>query len=96
MMRAGGVEVGRLVMCGKAAASTVTPGIIADTTGLPVDCVAIPETSSLGAGILARCLVEPRRGLVALADEMRPSVRRVEPGPGSHAARAVLEEYLAS
>ena len=81
MMAAGGVNVGRLVMCGKAAASTVTPGIIADTTGVPVDCVAIPETSSLGAAVLARGLVEPKPGLACLADEMKPAVRRVEPEP---------------
>ena len=31
-----------------------SPVIIADTSGLPVDCVTIPETSSLGAAILAR------------------------------------------
>jgi xylulokinase len=43
LMGAGGVGVNRLVMCGKAAASTVTPVIIADTTGLPVDCVMIHE-----------------------------------------------------
>lgn len=96
MMKNGGVEVGRLVMCGKAAASAVTPAIIADTTGLPVDCVAIPETSSLGAAILARCLVQPDVGLAALADRMRPPVRRVLPGPGAEAARAVLSEYLES
>ncbi len=96
MMAAGGVEVSRLVMCGKAAASAVTPGIIADTTGLPVDCVTIPETSSLGAAVLARGLVEPEQGLVALADEMKPPVRRVEPGSGSTAAREMLHEYISS
>jgi sugar (pentulose or hexulose) kinase len=96
LMSAGGVEVSRLVMCGKAAASTATPGIIADTTGLPVDCVTIPETSSLGAAVFARCLVEPETGLVALADEMKPPVRRVEPGAGSLAARARLHEYISA
>jgi xylulokinase len=96
MMAAGGVDVSRLVMCGKAAASMVTPGIIADTTGLPVDCVTIPETSSLGAAVLARGLVEPKPGLVALADEMKPPVRRVEPGSGSTAAREMLHEYISS
>jgi len=95
MMKKGGVEVGRLVMCGKAAASTVTPGIIADTTGLPVDCVTIPETASLGAAMLARGLVEPDTGLVTLTDRMGPPVRRVDPGPGSPAARERLQEYLA-
>jgi len=95
MMKRGGVEVERLMMCGKAATSTVTPGIIADTTGLPVDCVSIPETSAHGAAILGRLLVERDGRLAALADRMRPPVRRVEPGGGSAAARAVLEEYLA-
>ncbi len=95
-MREGGVDASRLVMCGRAAASAVTPGIIADTTGLPVDCVAVPETSSLGAAVLARCLVEPGTGLAALADAMRPALRRVEPGAGSSTARAMLEEYIDS
>lgn len=83
-------------MCGKAAASSVTPGIIADTTGLPIDCVTIPETGSLGAAVFARALLEPHSGLVELADAMKPPVKRVEPGPGTAEARARLEEYLQS
>jgi xylulokinase len=90
----GGVTVRRLVMCGKAATSGVTPGILADTTGLPVDCMTVPETSSVGAAVLARLLVEPGASLVALADAMRPPARRVEPGPGREAARARYERYL--
>jgi len=96
MIGEGGVAVNRLVMCGKAAASIVTPGIIADTSGLPVDCVTIPETSSLGAAMCARALVEPDVGLVELADAMKPPARRVEPGPGKAEARERLEEYLLS
>jgi hypothetical protein len=61
-----------------------------------VDCVTIPETSSLGAAVFARCLVEPEPGLVALADEMKPSVRRIEPGAGSTAAKAMLHEYISA
>jgi len=83
-------------MCGKAAASIVTPGIIADTTGLPVDCVTVPETSSLGAAVLARGLMEPDAGLAKLADAMKPPLRRVAPGPGTAEARARLEEYISS
>ena len=77
LMKIGGVTAGRLVMCGGAAASTVTPGIIADTTGLPVDCVTVPETSSIGAAVFARGLVEPAPGLAALADrdEAAPAPR---------------------
>ena len=96
LMKAGGVTVGRLVMCGGAAASTVTPGIIADTTGLAVDCVMVPETSSLGAAVFARGLVEPGPGLAALADEMKPPLRRVQPGAGSAAAQARLHEYISA
>ncbi len=96
IMEKGGVTARRLVMCGKAAVSSVTPGIIADTTGLPVDCVAVPETSSLGAAIFARSLVEPTAGIVPLADAMKSCSRRVEPGPEMAAAHGRLEEYLQS
>ncbi len=101
LMARGRVGVERLVMCGRAAASEVTPGIIADTTGLPVDCSALPETGSLGAAVLAR-LIAPAEGggsppaLAALADEMKPKLRRVAPGPGRAAAAARLREYAAS
>ncbi len=94
MMAQGGISVDRLVMCGKAATSAVTPGIIADTTGLPVDCISLPETSSLGAAMLARALVDPGLSLVSISDSMLPPSARVEPGPGSSEAAARLEEYL--
>ncbi len=96
MMREGEVPVNRLVMSGGAAASSVTPGIIADTTGLPVDCMTMPETSSIGAAILAHALVEPTARLVDLADSMKPPARRIEPGQGQPEAHARLEEYLLS
>jgi sugar (pentulose or hexulose) kinase len=96
MMREGGVSVRRLALCGKAAASSVTPGIIADTTGLPVDCVAIAETSSLGAAVFARALVEQGSALVELADVMKPPALRIEPGVGRAEARSRLEAYLAA
>jgi xylulokinase len=94
MLEAGGVAVRRLVMCGKAATSTVTPGIIADTTGLSVDCMTVPETSSVGAAVFARMLVEPRALLVDLSAAMVPRSRRVGPGPGAPDARARLAAYL--
>ena len=92
--RNGAVE--RLVMSGKAAASSVTPGIIADTIALPVDCVAVPDVSSLGAAVLARALVEPGAGAAELADAMKPRVARIEPGPGRAEAQARFEEYVRS
>jgi sugar (pentulose or hexulose) kinase len=96
MMATGGVRVERLIMCGKAAASTVTPRIIADTTGLPVDCATLPETSSLGAAILACKLVEPARSLAELADVMKPPMQCVQPGQGRGQGARRLEEYLAA
>ena len=80
MMEEGGVPVSRLVMCGKAASSRVTPQIVADTTGLTVDCSTLTEASSLGAAVLARLLLEPASDLAALADAMKPPMRRVLPG----------------
>jgi len=96
MMVAGGVTVRRLAMCGKAAASTVTPGIIADTTGIPVDCVTLPEASAHGAAVLGRLLVEPAGSLAGLSTSMKPKSRTVEPGPGAAEARERLEEYVQS
>jgi xylulokinase len=96
MMERGGVTARRLVMGGKAAISDVTPVIIADTTGLPVDCIDVPETSSLGAAVFARSLVEPHAGLVELADAMKPHSRRIEPGAETSDARRRLQDYLQS
>jgi sugar (pentulose or hexulose) kinase len=96
ILASGGVSVRRLVMCGKAASSTITPTIIADTTGLPVDCVAVSETSSLGAAVFARLLVEPRAGFLSLADAMKPRSRRVEPGSGAADASVRLAAYMKS
>lgn len=96
LLREGGVEVERIVMCGKAASSLVTPQIIADTTGLPVACSQVPETSSLGAAMLARSLVEPTMGLINLSEAMKPSLKTVEPGVNREEACARLEEYLTS
>ena len=94
MMRDAGVRVERLVLCGKAASSSVTPQIISDTIGLPVDCVSATETSALGAAVLGRALLEPGAGLQKLADALRPSLARVQPGPGSLSARGRLDAYL--
>ena len=96
LMRSSGVRAKRLVMCGRAAASAVTPGIVAYVTGLPVDCAAEPETSAIGAAILGRALVEPETPIWTLADKMKPAVRRVEPGENRAIGAQLLKEYLAS
>jgi xylulokinase len=96
MLTDGGVAVERLIMCGKAASSEVTPRIIADTTGLPVDCAERADTSSLGAAIFARSMVSPGVPLADLADAMKPPMRRVAPGPGQAEARRRSSQYAAS
>jgi hypothetical protein len=58
--------------------------------------MTIPETSSLGAAVLAHALVEPSAGLVELADAMKPPTRRINPGVGMLEAHKRLEEYLQS
>jgi xylulokinase len=54
-----GLPLHRLVLCGGAAASRITPQILADVTGRPVACVTEPAVSALGAALIARALVEP-------------------------------------
>jgi len=95
LMEREGLGVDRLVMCGKAASSEVTPQVIADTTGRAVLCSALAETTCLGAAVLARVLLEPRSDLAAMADAMKPSMRRVSPGPDAGPAKVRLQRYLA-
>ena len=84
-------------MCGRAASSRVTPQIIADTVGLPVDCAALPETSSLGAAILARALVEAGcRPRAPVGPHEAVHATRRPGGPGRGEAARVLSEYLDS
>jgi sugar (pentulose or hexulose) kinase len=93
-MRSAGVRADRLVMSGKAAGSAVTPGIVADVMGLPVDTVTQPETSAIGAAILGRSLVEPHSSLAAMASAMKTRLRRVEPGDGHEVGARLLEQYI--
>jgi xylulokinase len=92
----GGVPVGRLVMCGGAAESRVTPQIVADVMGLPITCCGERDTSALGAAIIARGLVERETGLAALSDAMVSAGRTLEPGPASGLYRELLAEYVGS
>ncbi len=91
-----GASASRLLMCGGAAAGTVTPQIVADVTGLPVDCLCETEVSAVGAAVIARCLVEPTADPVDLAQEMSLPSRRIEPGTQAPTYRRLLSEYLAS
>jgi len=90
-----GLPVERLVMCGGAAASKLTPQIIADMTGLPISCTTEAETSALGAAVVARSMVEADANLAGLSEDMAPDVRVVTPGPAAAQYRRILEQYLA-
>ena len=91
-----GLAVGRLVMSGGAAASRVTPQIIADATGLPLVCTTESAMSALGAAVVARGLVEPDAALADLAGAMAPPTRGVEPGPNADCYQRLFEDYVVS
>lgn len=96
LLRGAGLRVERLAMCGRAAGSAATPAIVADITGLPIDCVAAPDISAVGAAMLGRALVEPDVPLASLSAAMKPDVRRVAPGSGRPAGVRLMREYLRS
>ncbi|MBM4044067.1 MAG: hypothetical protein FJ279_03055 [Planctomycetes bacterium] len=95
-LKHGRIPATRLVMCGGAAASRVTPQVIADVTGLPVACTTESEMSALGAAMLARGLVEPQTLLAQISQAMTPAVRLVEPGAHAQTYAGLLAEYLAA
>jgi sugar (pentulose or hexulose) kinase len=93
-LRDAGCRPRALLMSGSAAASRVTPQIIADVTGLPVACATESESSACGAAILARHLVEPGSDLAQLADAMKSPARPVAPGPAEAVYQAAFAAYL--
>ena len=95
LLSAQGIAAERLIMCGGAADSAVTPGIVADATGLPVVCITEGEVSALGGAVLARALVDESRALAELSEAMKPDERLFEPGPDRELYRGVFEDYLA-
>ena len=91
-----GIPVEKLVTGGTAAASQVTPQLLADVTELPLACLSAGAGSLLGACIVARGLQEPQRSLADLADEMLPPARQVQPGPNAAFYAEPFAEYLHS
>ncbi len=96
LLAQGGLPVERLIMCGGAAGSRVTPQVLADASGLPVACVTEGAVSALGAAVLARAMAEGRDDLARLAREMAPPVREFRPGPDAEMYKGMLAECLAS
>ena len=81
-------------MGGEVAASRVTTQIIADVTGMPLECFSAGAGSALGAAILARGLVETKRSLTELSEAMTPRARRVVPGVNRGLYAERFEEYV--
>jgi len=95
-LRKAGMPVERLVLGGAVAASHISPQILSDVTGLPVECAGGGEGSPLGAAIIARGLIEPATPLAVIAREMAPATRRIEPGPAAKLYQEQYDRYLRS
>ena len=96
-LREAGLPIERLVLGGSAAASRVTPPLLAAVTALPLACAGNRASSTLGAAIIARSLCEPAAPLAKLAEEMAPAASHVEPEAAAAALyQAHYEEYLRS
>lgn len=86
--------VKRLVVSGPAAASSIVPQILADTTDRPVTCLGLPDMSAFGAATVARALAEPDIDPRELASAVAPAQRTVLPGSGVGLHRDLFGEYL--
>jgi xylulokinase len=94
LLRKAGMPIKRLVLGGTVAAGRISPQILSDVTGLPLECAASGEGSPLGAAIIARGLLEPKKSLADIAHEMAPVSRHVEPGPASKVYQEQYDQYL--
>ncbi len=96
LLQAKSQPVDRLVIGGGAAASAITPQILADISGLTLLCFPGSDPTPLGAAVIARGLLEPDQSLSTLAQEMGPPSREITPGPNQSFYRQAYREYLAS
>jgi sugar (pentulose or hexulose) kinase len=96
LLARGGQSVQSVTMSGWAAASQITPGILADIAGLRIHCCAEGGASLVGAAVVARGLLEPGKSLADLADGMLPAGREVQPGSASPFYQAQYQHYLKS
>jgi xylulokinase len=96
-LRDAGLPIERLVLGGSAAASRVTPPLLAAVTALPLACAGSRASSTLGAAIIARGLCEPAAPLAKLAEEMAPAAGHIAPEAAAASLyQAHYEEYLRS
>ncbi len=94
MLAAGGFPVRRLLMSGPAAASRVTPQIIADVTGRDVAALDYGEMSGRGAALIARAMVEDPEGLGPLAGRLALPGRPAAPGRAAGVYTRLRERYM--
>ena len=88
--------VKRLILCGGGANSSITPQIIADVTGLRVECITEPDASAIGAGMLARNLVDKQIPLEQIAEKMKPTSRILMPGVNQNLYAKLYDQYVQS
>ena len=93
MLAEAGIATERLVMSGTAAGSRVTPRILADTTGCVVSCVQTASTSTFGAAILARAMVERDKSPAEWSKTLAPAGTPIEPGENREQYQAIYEQY---
>ena len=96
LIEGAGTTVRKMVVGGTAAASRVTPQLLADVTGLPLTCFKDSAGSALGACIIARGLQQPDRSLADLTEEMLPQPSEVQPGPNASVYAKLFEQYMES
>ena len=89
-----GCPVSRVIMCGGAARSRITPQIVADITGCTVVCPSESEISALGASMLARAIVESDAAMETVCRAMAAPAREVRPGPAVSAYAEMLRDYV--
>ncbi|MHC4563621.1 MAG: xylulokinase [Planctomycetota bacterium] len=93
-LTAADMPVSRLVMTGGAAASTVTPQIIADVAGVPLICCTETDTSAFGAAVIARGLTDSGTDLTAISQQMAPAGQPLTPGDDQAVYKPLFDEYL--
>lgn len=87
---AAGARPRRIVATGGGTRSGAWMQALADSTGLPVDVVAVPEGAALGSAFMARCTAGLERSMTDAARWARTS-HRVE--PHDHAHEAATSRY---
>lgn len=93
-LKEAGCPVHRLIMCGGASRSRITPQVVADITGCTVACPAESEISCLGASMLARGLIDTDTPMATICREITGPARELRPGPAADVYSQMLRDYV--